>query len=461
MEVELLEKIAKNTEHKTSFQIIVSDNKTSFNTRFKPNIELDRDKVYEIALVNLETYYSFPNIAESNNIFVYSPDNGNSWVKIKIPEGSYEIDDINNTIQQETKKRGHHDSINEDYYINISANSNTLKSILILEKDYQVDFNHQNSLAKVLGFTGAKYTEGFHESENVVDILSINSILVNIDIISGSYVNGTKKNTIYSFFPKVSPGYKIIESPVNVVYLPITLDTIDSLNVSITDQDDHLLNLRNEKLTIRFQIRKKKKKNKYVYKMTKYINAKVNISEGQKEKLQHAIKANCSMVSISLGYEYLKGNDILAVTESQAKKLAKAYENKKGITIKMSLKQLKHNMKVEGGFLGLLAGLAARALPMLAKTVLPALGVGALSGLASTGVQKAMGSGLYLKKGVLVSQVETDGHGLCLKPYKGKGLNSYGDGLYLKQGGKLYDGEGLLLGPNSPFANIPILGATL
>ena len=32
MEVELLEKIVKNTTHKTSFQIIVSDNKSSFNT---------------------------------------------------------------------------------------------------------------------------------------------------------------------------------------------------------------------------------------------------------------------------------------------------------------------------------------------------------------------------------------------------------------------------------------------
>ena len=95
----------------------------------------------------------------------------------------------------------------------------------------------------------------------------------------------------------------------------------------------------------------------------KYINAKVNISEGQKEKLQHAIKANCSAVSIRLGYEDLKGNDI-AVTESQAKKLAKAYENGKGITIRMSSRQLKHNTKVEGGFLGLLAGLAARASPM-------------------------------------------------------------------------------------------------
>ena len=54
--------------------------------------------------------------------------------------------------------------------------------------------------------------------------------------------------------------------------------------------------------------------------MTKYLNAKVNISEGQKEKIQHAIKANCSMVSIRLGHEDLKGIDILAVTESQAKK---------------------------------------------------------------------------------------------------------------------------------------------
>ena len=104
MEVELLEKIAKNTEHKTSFKIIVRDNKSSFNTRFNPKLELDRDKVYKIALVNLETYYSFPNINETNNIFVYSPDNGNSWVKIKIPKGSYEIDDINNTIQHEKKR---------------------------------------------------------------------------------------------------------------------------------------------------------------------------------------------------------------------------------------------------------------------------------------------------------------------------------------------------------------------
>ena len=80
-----LKQIVKTTEHKTSFQIIVSDSKSRFKTRFNPTLQLDRDKEYEIALVNLETCYSFPNIDESNNVFVYSPDNGNLWEKIKIP----------------------------------------------------------------------------------------------------------------------------------------------------------------------------------------------------------------------------------------------------------------------------------------------------------------------------------------------------------------------------------------
>ena len=195
--------------------------------------------------------------------------------------------------------------------------------------------------------------------------------------------------------------------------------------------------------------------------MTQYIDVYVNISEGQKEKLKNAIDAGCAITSLHLRKDYLEGEHKLALTNAQHNKLKKAIERGKSVTFRMSKKQLKHNIKVEGGFLGLLAGLAARALPMIARTVLPALGVGALSGLASTGVSKAMGSGLYLKKGGLVSQVETDGHGLYLKPYNGRGLNSYSNGLYLKQGGKIYDGRGLLLGPNSPFANIPILGAIL
>ena len=251
----LLAEIAKNTEPKSSFQIVVSNNKTQFKTRFNPPIQLDKEKKHEIALVNLETYYSFPNIDSTVNYFRYSPDGGTTWFEIYIPEGSYDIVDINDTIQQKMRQNGHYNIANDEYYITISANSNTLKSVLILENNYQVDFRQPNSISTALGFNNDIYTLDFQESENVVNILSINSLLVNLDIISGSYVNGASQNTIYSFFPNVSPGYKIVETPRNLVYLPVTLETIHSLETSLTDQNGHLLNLRGETLTMRFHIR--------------------------------------------------------------------------------------------------------------------------------------------------------------------------------------------------------------
>ena len=86
----------------------------------------------------------------------------------------------------------------------------------------------------------------------------------------------------------------------------------------------------------------------------------------------------------------------------------------------------KHNWlttrKWKDDFLPMLAGL----IPYLTETVLPALGFGSLSGLASTSVQKLIGSGLYFKKGDSVCQIETDGKLLSLGPTSGKGFETVG-----------------------------------
>ena len=55
----LLKQIVNNTETKRSFSIVVSDNKIRFKTWYKPPIQLDKKKDYEILLINLEKYYSF------------------------------------------------------------------------------------------------------------------------------------------------------------------------------------------------------------------------------------------------------------------------------------------------------------------------------------------------------------------------------------------------------------------
>ena len=120
----------------------------------------------------------------------------------------------------------------------------------------------------------------------------------------------------------------------------------------------------------------------------------MRISEGQKEKIKKAFESNSKYITIHFKCSDLYGEDVIALTISQVDRLEEPYEEKKGLTIRMSKTQLAHNAKIEGAFLPALAGL----IPFLTITVLPSLGVGALSGLASTEVQKIIGKGLYLKK---------------------------------------------------------------
>ena len=110
---------------------------------------------------------------------------------------------------------------------------------------------------------------------------------------------------------------------------------------------------------------------------------------------------------------------------------------------------MRANVKVEGGFLSTLLRLATKFLPTL-------LG-GLATGLVSAGVEKAVGgNGLYLgKKGHGTVQVDVvDGGALKLTPCEPEDRN----GLYYRHNGQIFEGKGLLLGENSPFKNVPILG---
>ena len=110
---------------------------------------------------------------------MYSPDSGTTWHHLQVSEGSYDITDISSVIEQKINQNAHTSGVK------IPANTNTLKAVLILENGFQVDFRYERSLNSVLGFNKTVYTSDYQESENPVDILSINSILVNVDIISG------------------------------------------------------------------------------------------------------------------------------------------------------------------------------------------------------------------------------------------------------------------------------------
>ena len=86
---------------------------------------------------------------------------------------------------------GDYDKDHRLHYITITANLTTLKSIInVTNEDYMVDFSVTNSIGTVLGYTSETIDSGYTESPKIVNIMQVNSILVNIDIIVGSYVKG-------------------------------------------------------------------------------------------------------------------------------------------------------------------------------------------------------------------------------------------------------------------------------
>jgi hypothetical protein len=51
--------------------------------------------MHELALISLETYYTFPKIESSKHISRCSMDKGKTWKLIEKPEGSYTLNQIN------------------------------------------------------------------------------------------------------------------------------------------------------------------------------------------------------------------------------------------------------------------------------------------------------------------------------------------------------------------------------
>ena len=240
---------------------IMSGMKSDFTTKYSPPISLDESKKYEAALLSIDLFNSKPNITNLNNVLKYSKDNGVTWVTIELDTGSYELAAISNEIQRLMNIHGDYDqNADNPYYISFTANLSELKSVVHISNDaYKIDFNVPNSIGSVLGFTNETIGMGYNESPNIVNIIQVESILVNLDIISGSYVNGSASPTIYSFYPNVSPGYKIVERPSSsLVFCPVSRNEINSMRVWLTDQNNASIDFRGEQITVRICIREVK-----------------------------------------------------------------------------------------------------------------------------------------------------------------------------------------------------------
>lgn len=229
-----------------SFTFALSGESSILSYNFNPPIYLDDEIDYEIGLTNFDTYNVIPNIDNSNNKFTWGENNEHI---VELPEGCYEIDDI---IKYMVNKINEED---DEAVIRITTDINTSK--VTIRTNRKINFNVKDSIGPVLGFRKRELNINDNNvSDDTVKITKVNAICIDCNIAVGSFFNGQPVHIIHQFFPTVPVGYKIVESPLNIIYFPVSVKTINNITLKIIDQAGHLVNFQKETLTVRLHLRK-------------------------------------------------------------------------------------------------------------------------------------------------------------------------------------------------------------
>lgn len=229
----------------SSTTVTLTGSSSELSAHFFPEIDLDSRFEYSCGLLDFVTYNSIPNVTEVNNKLHFIGDD-REMNTLTIPIGSYEINELGDYIKDELKKK------NIDF--KYSINKNTLKTNLWSNTGIH---KLENSVLDLFGFNSDFFAAKAHYTSKLpVNISNLNTIRIDCNIVTGSYINGNKTHTLYEFAPATETGYKIIEVPRNIVYLPITSKKISFIQISLLDQDGKRLDFRGETICVRIHIKR-------------------------------------------------------------------------------------------------------------------------------------------------------------------------------------------------------------
>lgn len=245
----------------SSYTFTLTGNSTRLSCNIFPEVILDEISDYSCALSELTTYQSIPNvIKDQNNQFYYykkandtsDESDGQDLHLAELSTGSYEAKEILEFIK-------HHLYV-YDISFQYTVNKNTFKTKIVCSTALYIGDKFSNNILKnLLGYSQNKTIEPNQEeeSQDIIKISSQDIVRVECNITSGSYTNGVRNHTIYEFATyKVDVGYKIVERPRNLIYLPVTHKRLNHIEISLVDQNGEPIDFRGETVTCRIHIKK-------------------------------------------------------------------------------------------------------------------------------------------------------------------------------------------------------------
>lgn len=293
----------------TSFTLSLSGVGSELQANYHPPIELDPAYQWEAGLIDLHTYMTIPNINARSNVMLHTFSNdtvvdisdisgnidtvlstlkkrGNESAKglnvcyeiidiielgndgmnsvgelkvritylhhAKLEIGSYEITELDAHLHNVLKKC----EWDAKATIKLSIDTNTLKCKLKSNRNVVFD-SSRSTIGRILGFKdGTLEANKEHISDNIINITPTNVVRLETNITTGSYANDNLNRGLHEFYPSVGIGYKVVERPQTIIYLPLSERTISNFIVRLVDQNGGLIDFRGETITLRIHIRR-------------------------------------------------------------------------------------------------------------------------------------------------------------------------------------------------------------
>ncbi len=200
---------------------------------------------WEIGLVNFQSYYSIPNVTLDNDrILTITVDDNYNF--IRLPVGAYTLEDLNSAINT---------NLFPGQYVNLTLHGPTNR--VHLRSNLDIDFR-EGSLAPLLGFNPGRYIhDRDHYAQHAPNLAPVEMIRIHCNIVQGSYEEEAHAHILHEFSPTIPTGYKIIEAPDHVIYLPLNVKRITEITLRVTDQDNKPLDFRGERIYIRLELKRR------------------------------------------------------------------------------------------------------------------------------------------------------------------------------------------------------------
>ena len=189
----------------------VDSNGSGFEINIPHGVTIPKDAFnVQVGVAEATIWFVIPNIKTNVNDKLYLTSLNHAPEHITIPQGLYDLSQLNQAIQKELKL-----TTNYVNAITLVGNASTQKVELILATDVYVDFTQADTFRDRLGFESDLY-QTTTIAPNVAQMTPINKFLIHSDITNqGILINNKYSRMIGQVLIDVAPSSQIIYRPTN------------------------------------------------------------------------------------------------------------------------------------------------------------------------------------------------------------------------------------------------------